>query len=925
LTLNEIFQHIIEYSRQKNYNKEKIVKAYEIAKKYHKGQLRKSGEEYIIHPLKVAYYLTEYKGDEESLIAAILHDTVEDTDYKLIDVENDFGSEIAKLIDGLTKFGQNRFRDAATMDRKIESMRKWFLVMQQDIRVAIIKLIDRLHNMETLEGHNDIVKQKKIAKETLDVYVKIANKLGIDKLQNELETLCLKHLDFKNYKILLQIQKKEKYICEQNLINIQNRLKKLDKNNSISGIKCEIPFIFEMYEQDIHLKEEIRGALPLIYTINSKTKEDCYKILYIIHSIWKTERLGIKDYINHPNQNGYQGLHTTIIFEEGKHILFKIKTDSMEKYNNYGITEECFSNSLNRQQLLSWIKNLPSITEGAKNNSKIFWNQLKNEILGKSIIVHTTKDETLVLPSMSTVLDAAVYSYKTKVWKLKKVFINGVKVSFFKKLKHNDTIHFNFSDTIEVSHEWLAYCKTAFALKVIKQGLQAENNNKKILIGKDLLMKKLSIENKGFIEEININSLLILFEKCKVTTLDELYMKIAEGKISIVEVFESLNKYNKKFFFASKKTIILKGNNHQIIELLQEIPDNIISDLTWVFTNKKEIGELEIKADKINYNNNWDELINIINEKKEIKYIFKNNYWNYKRNILALIVINILWGLDPVIASSLLKTNITPLVLTTLRFLSVTIFLLLIILIQNIFDKEYSQKNIPMFNFQILFISIFLFCVAIFTYQGLLGTLPSNYLLLLRSYAVIFLGIILLKNKNISKLKSLSFLILTFIGFISLIFVSNEEWQLKYKIAILISIISFGLYSYLSNNYKQKFKIFIRYYRLQFLISLYCSIICLITLFFIPFPHLTQKEYILGILFSIIFTGIPHIIYFSLIKSIKETTTFSYLLSAAFFVGLITEMIFFNIYPGWQKSLTIFLIFGGFSSLMFLYKRKPLN
>lgn len=905
LTPDELSQNIVKYAEEKKFNKEKVIKACEIAKKYHEGQKRKSGEPYIAHPFSAAYYLTQYYGDEESIIATILHDTVEDSEYTLAEVEKDFGKEIAKLIDGLTKFSKNRFRDAATLDSKIESMRKWFSVMQDDIRVAVIKLVDRLHNMQTLEGHSDPEKQKRIAKETLDIFVKIADKLGINNLREDLEMLCLKHLDPNSYEVLCNIQKKEKLLSDKALQSIKHSLETLEKSESIVDIESEAPAILKMHEQEIQLKEDLRGVLPLIFVVHAKSEEDCYRVLYLIHSLWKTERSGVRDYINNPDQNGYRGLHTTVIFDEGRYALFKIRTPEMEQYYQYGITLNCFSGTKNGQNILAWLKNLPLLTKDAQEDSEIFWNQLTNDVLKTSIVVHTDKDNSLLLPHESTALDAAFHSYGSEALKVQKIFINGVNSPFYKQLKVNDTIHFYFGKEVGVEYSWLSYVDTALTKSLIREGLKNTKEKQKIILGKNILEEALWKDGKGFIEEIDkksLNNFCVAYEACDI---DDIYKLIAEGEIETDKVINYFFPKKKQPKLVPPKFIHILGKADFVEKFFKKLPENIKNHISYSLSGDKHSSNMALKVSGLNAFD-WANLQKLIArddriENFEIKDIGQRKYtWG------LFVILSVLWGFDPMVAARILyDTAVTPVALTIMRFWSITLFLFLIVILENFFVKKLPKKNLSFLNVELLTIAGSIFCVAIFSYLTLQKTLASDYMISL-GFAIGFFTMINIVKLSKIRLKFLIYFLILITGLIALYL--QPFWPLENKLWMIGVVLFFIIYSKLSENYQKKEKIFIRYTDFLLKISLFAAIISMGLLFFVSWPQLGIKEYVLVFLFANIFITAPYYIYFHLMRKFQDVGFINYHILASLFMPIIAEIVFFDILPNILKIFALICV-----------------
>ncbi len=918
--IDELMNDIIHYSNQLGFNTENIIKAFTLARELHNRQLRKSGEPYIMHPLTVAYYLTKYNTDEQSIIAAILHDTVEDTDLTLDEIEIEFGREIRNLINGLTKFSKNMFRKAQTLDHKIESLRKWFKIMHKDIRVAVIKLVDRLHNMETLSGHNNYQKERSIAKETLDVFVKIADKLGINKLKEELEDLCIPYIDQKSYNILTKIQNKEKKLSLDILPEVKSKLLSIDTNKSIIRIENETPSLLEMHLKEIHFKEELRGVLPLSLRITTKSIEDCYKVLFLLHSIWKAENNSIQDYINHPTHNGYKGLHTNIFYEEGQSILFKIGTDDMLKYFKYGITLYCFSDKLNHSDKLAWVDNIQHVTKEEKLDSELFWNQLQHDILESSIIVHTVKDDSLLLPANSTLLDAAFYSYGHRALNLTKGYINGISTPFYQPLQENDTIYFHFSNERKVKYEWLEYADTALALSCIKVGLKCVSPEEKVKMGESLLQKELTRERKGFIEEIDTKIIKRWFKEYNAKNINNFFQKIAEGEINPEILVNKIdNSSNSKI--VSSKVIQISSSLKEINDFVYQIPENIKNKLRYNIKGNKEITVLTAWVKNLTYRE-WKNLSMQIDKNDNLNCIMKANYFEQKKDLIFFVIISLLWGLYPIFGRILLHRNITPFTITFIRFWVVTIFVGFVLYIEYFKKRKSYSKKLPIFNKEQIILSCCLLSTAFATYQTLLGTSPSSYIIALSFIIGVFSFISLYKIQKNNKYIYIYGSIIT-IG--QIVLFNEPSWDLESKLWLAIVVASFGLYSYFSEIYQIKLKIFNRYTLFQFHISLIAGIICLLFLPFIHIPNLGILDFVYIALFAITFTSIPYYIYFHLIKKYKDMGFITLQLIGAFFIPLSIEIFIYQRIPSFNKIIAVICLLFGIIFMSRSYKRFKWN
>ena len=877
-------------------NIDKIEEAFRFAEKAHAGQKRKSGEDYIFHPLEVAMYLTEYHADEDTIIAALLHDTVEDTKYTLEDIEKRFGKDVVQLTDGVTKFAQGDFVGVESVDLKLESLRKWFEVMQQDIRVAIIKLVDRLHNMETLEGHQDEEKKRLIAKETLDVYVKIAFRLGINKLKERLEEEAMKYLDPKSYQILTQVQEKEFDIAKENLTNIRDILDVADEKKIIKKVTPQAPTLMKMHEKEVELKEEIKGVLPLIYIINVDSEEDCYKALYYIHKRWKVEQEGFEDYINTPDPGGYRALHTRVIYEEGRHLLFKIRTHEMEQYSEYGITLYCFSEEENSHEQLHWLKELSLITGGSKDQSQTFWDHLQHDILEAPIVIYTARHDTLLLPANSTILDAAFYSYAQKAWHIEKIYLNGVKVPLYTPLKHNDRIHCYFQDEINIKYEWLGCVDTALASSYIREGLQALDEQKKIQLGEEVLSIELEKAGKGFIEELDDKMTAPFFKEYKIENLKQLYKKIAEGEIIPSEIIKNIYKkdFNTKARPIEKKYLEMKGSFSELSSFIDRFPE-IFQKGIYSISKKANGSNLSLKSPEIK-DSTWENMLINAERNPELEIIKEGSCGKRTKLIFAFVLISLLWGLDPVVAYQLIQeTQITPMAFTAIRFWSVAVFSAIVFdFHSNILQKNTSEvlikKYLSPFKIEFLLIAFFLFATAFSSYMALSnGTKPFSYILALGIYMGLFLSFRITKKLlKTTLLKFLIIYILLFAGFGALFW--QPDWSTVGKIWTVAMVFFFSVYSFLNDYYKQKLKIFSRLSLLQLYLTIYGAVFSLVLFFLFPWPELVFNDYLKLILYASVFTGIPYLIYFYIMRTAQNMALIGYQLSMVLLVGFFANL-----------------------------------
>ncbi len=500
-TPEELYQILI--ARIKRYHPSEdvtmIEKAYHLAKSAHEGQLRKSGEPYIIHPLSVAIILADLELDKESIIAGILHDVVEDTVYSIDQIWELFGDDVALLVDGVTKLTNIPYT-ASQEEIQAENYRKMFLAMAKDIRVILIKLADRLHNMQTLKSMPR-EKQLRIATETLNIYAPLANRLGISKIKAELEDLSLKYLDEEAYhdikeKVAKKFSEREDFI--------RDIVKDVKKHIAEAGIKAEVmgrpKHFFSIYKKMVNQDKTIDQIYDLfaIRAIVDSIK-DCYGVLGIIHEMYKPIPGRFKDYIAMPKVNMYQSLHTTLIGPGGEPFEMQIRTFEMHKTAEYGIAahwkykenQSGISTAVKEEQKLNWLRQILEWQRDMSDN-KEFMDALKTDlnIFNDQVYAFTPKGEVYNLPSGSTPIDFAYMIHSAVGNKMVGARVNGKIVTFDYTIANGDQIEILTSQNSKgPSRDWLKIAKSTQAKNKINAWFRKENKEDNILRGKDLLEK----------------------------------------------------------------------------------------------------------------------------------------------------------------------------------------------------------------------------------------------------------------------------------------------------------------------------------------------------------------------------------------------------------------------------------------------------
>lgn len=449
---------------------EVLHRAYEYAKDAHEGQLRKSGEPYIIHPLHTAYLLTEIKADLATVVAGLLHDVPEDTSKTLEDLEKEFGDEIANLVKGITKLGKIKYRG---IERYKENLKKMFLAMTNDLRVIFIKFCDRLNNLRTIDSL-PIEKQKRIAQETLEIYVPIAGLLGISRLKWQMEDICFKILypdKFNELEYKYEVEKKvERNQFFQKIKNIITP--KLIEANIDYEIEIRFKHLYSIYQKmqkknrrfdEIYDVFALRVIVPNI--------NDCYKTLGIIHSLWKPNPSRFKDYIAVPKPNGYKSLHTTIYGPEGKATEFQIRTKEMHEESLYGLAAHWYykqSEQIN-YETPNWVKEIIEVQKEVTNTDELV-KKVKLDVFQDRIFVFSPQGDVFELPERSTPIDFAYAVHSNIGNKTAGVLINDKLGKLDQELRNGDMVKIiTEKNRDHPNPDWLKFVKTRRAKERIKQ------------------------------------------------------------------------------------------------------------------------------------------------------------------------------------------------------------------------------------------------------------------------------------------------------------------------------------------------------------------------------------------------------------------------------------------------------------------------
>jgi len=539
-TINALIDRVFSYNPDADLDL--LHRAYAFSKEVHYKQKRVEGAPYIEHPLAVAAILTNMCLDSTTIAAGLLHDTVEDTETTLKDIKELFGDEVAFLVESLTKLGRMEFKTRA--EAYAENFRKIFLAMSKDIRVILIKLADRLHNMRTLEYLIE-EKRKKIARETLEIYAPLSNRLGIGWLKTEFEDLSFKFLAPKAYeelvyKVAKKREEQEKYLKEVIKI-IEGKLAEMSIYGKVFGrIKHYYGIYLKMQKQGIPF-EEVHDVFAL--RIITDTKANCYGILGLIHSLWTPVPGRFKDYIGAPKSNMYQSLHTTVIGPKGEKVEFQIRTHEMDRIAEEGIAahwryKEHRHLAEKDDRFFSWLKEIIHAQKDMPD-AKEFLEAVKGNIFPDTVYVFTPKGDVIELPYGSTPVDFAYHIHTQIGHQCGGAKVNGKLVPLRYKLENGDTIEITTFPGHQPSRDWLKFVKTQKAKARIKQWLKVEERKKGVALGGELLERM--FRKHGLSPDlINSKEILEVARSFNIKTREDLLIAVGYGKLSAHQIVNKL-------------------------------------------------------------------------------------------------------------------------------------------------------------------------------------------------------------------------------------------------------------------------------------------------------------------------------------------------------------------------------------------------
>lgn len=879
---NEFRSHIGYLSARQQ---QRVREAFELGKKMHKGQMRKSGEPYFNHPIAVANMLADMHADSDTITAALLHDTVEDTSLTVREIETAFGANVGALIDGLTKLCAEDVAERPNLNEQIETLRKMFTLMEKDARIMVIKLVDRLHNMQTAEFLPP-ERQRALAEETLDVYVKIADRLCMQDLRDELEGLALAILEPEMFTKLSELRATNELMGEKAMTAMLGKIGEAD-----SGYVRHFQIQFEPKTLDkrrVQLQMEgatVTGAAAITVVFVCEDTDACYRTLGLLHQLWKREVMSFQDFINTPAINGYRGLHTTIILEDGTRVRCKLRTAEMHAYARKGVALACFKRQRSGlMESLPWAERITPLTQDTEGRSAEFWQSLQSDILGESIVIYGPADQPVIVPKGLTALDGAFHVFREDALKIVSISIEGKNVDFSFPLQHSVSLNVALGETPTVSLKWLESVKTGLAVAKIRSALaESLNEAEKRALGRNLLQRALHGKKRGFIEEFDAATLDRKVQAAGYSSLENAFAAIADGRADTAEIYRIL-------FLATDANRTVKRN----VTIVYSINMDDLEAMDRLNLIHRQYGPslFEIRYRRLR-NKSVVTVRARLTTEEENMFVASleragaarmRRFHRYARvfSLAAILILFVLWGLDPVAAGVLLRQwNISPVDLTVIRFwtlVAISGILLLWTRVRN----PLTEERLSLRNASLWMSVMLLSCVAITTYAALLTTAPSHYTITMTAAGLLLTSIVNRRRRIILLTTWLCLL-----GGVIILIAMTPGWSPVGIALTVAAVAAFSLFSVVSERYKHDQHVDIRAAQYFFVLSLGCA---LLTLPFLPFSSIGAMSFsalVRAALFSFFFVGLPYYIYYRLLshKALDFVLRHSFLIIFATVIG----------------------------------------
>lgn len=546
LTAQEVIDICASYMNEKNTNY--VKKALDFATMAHEGQVRLSGEEYINHPIQVAGILAQLQMDPDTVATGFLHDVVEDTEYTLKDITNEFSETVALLVDGVTKLGKFKFQSKE--EALAENHRKMLLAMAKDIRIVMVKLADRLHNMRTLKYQKES-KQIEKSKEAIEIYAPLADRIGMNLIKWELEDIALRYINPSEYYRIVRLMdskrdEREKYIQEA-IVDINDAVEELEITAEVYG---RPKHIYSIYRKMVDQNKDFDNIYDLLaIRVLVSTIKDCYAVLGAIHTKWKPMPGRFKDYIAMPKANMYQSIHTTVIGPYGKPVEIQIRTFQMHEVAEYGVAAhwaykegktEKVNTQDNIQKQLNWFRDLVELQDEAQDASE-FMNFVKEDIFKDQVYIFTPKGDVYELPNGSGPIDFAYHIHSEIGNKTIGAKINGNIAPLNYKLKNGDIVEILTNPSSNgPSRDWLSFTQTSKARNRIKRFFKLKDRDQNSERGQQLIEKELKESNNSIKLITKKQNEKNLLERFNFNSLTDLYAAVGLGELSVSTVLNFL-------------------------------------------------------------------------------------------------------------------------------------------------------------------------------------------------------------------------------------------------------------------------------------------------------------------------------------------------------------------------------------------------